>query len=322
MGKNREVSYTVVIKNDPDKAALHLIDLYWKFKEGEFTNKPTQLSKENNLTLHELFLIIKENSIVNLERNCGNCNKLNEVAVTSQSHFMGTLRNSPLCEECNTKQRLKWEETERKVIEIRRKNHELAQQKIERQGKFNWALNRYKETRFTDEQAKFMIHFMDTCPEKISLSFYSENYVVFYKFQLLDLIKIEENLAEKFVAIYYPVKLREILENHINRAHSESENQTYKSWSRLSFHLEKNKSYRNSNTPRFSGTIIFKEDIVIKKGTKCLYGVWDRDNDDAWLTLTPTSDIIVAKNKPIHKEPEHIANILNRFLDNPENRDY
>ncbi len=322
MGKTQEVSYTVIIKNDPDKDRLQLINQYWNFKESAFKNKPKQLSGKNNLTSHELFLIIKEYSFVNLECICPGCNKLTEVAISSQSHFLDSLRNSPLCEECKTKQKLKWEETKKKVIEIRQKNHELAQQKIERQGKFNWALNRYKETRFTDEQAKFMIHIIDTCPDKVSLSFYSEHFVILQKFKLLELIHIEENLAEKYVEIYYPEELREILENHINREHSESENQTYKTWSRLSFHLEKNKSYRNSNTPRFSGTIIFKEDIVIKKGTKCLYGVWDRDHDDAWLTLTPTSDIIVAKNKPIHKEPEHIANILNRFLVNPENRDY
>lgn len=322
MDNTQEINYSVTIKNNPDKETLYLINSYWSYKKGEFINKPKLLANEKNINLHDLILTIKEYSNVDLECNCGSCNETLKHEVTSQTQFISALKNSPLCKECIAKRKLKEEEENRKLIEIRRKEHELAEIKYRQHTAFNSAIERYKESKIHEDEARFMIQFINTCPNRISLSYYNENYLNFHKFKLLELIDIEENFADEYVVINYPEELKDLLVSEIKQELLGIKPTNTNTWSRLSFLLEKNKTYRNIHTPRFSGTLLIKEDVYLEKGTKCLYGVWDRDHDDAWLTLTPISDIIVAKNKPIHKEPEHIRDLLNRFLNNPENRDY
>ncbi|SDS99942.1 hypothetical protein SAMN05192545_2536 [Maribacter dokdonensis] len=322
MDNTQEINYSVVIKNNPGNETISLINSYWSYNKGEFINKPKLLANEKNISLYDLILTIKEYSHVDLECNCGSCNETLKQEVTSQTQFISILKNLSLCKECIAKRKLKEEEEKRKLIEIRRKEHELAEIKYRQQTAFNSAIERYKETRIHEDEARFMIHFINTCPNRISLSYYNENYLNFYKLKLLELIHIEENFADEYAVISYPEELKDLLVREINKNSLGTKPTIANTWSRLSFLLEKNKTYRNIHTPRFSGTLLIKEDVYLEKGTKCLYGVWDRDHNDAWLTLTPTSDIIVAKNTPIHKEPEHIRDLLNRFLDNPENRDY
>jgi len=104
------------------------------------------------------------------------------------------------------------------------------------------------------------------------------------------------------------------LKTYINNLKSESSKSKTKDWSRISFELIRNPNWKHQNTPLHSGTITFKQDIVIKAGTKCLYGVWARENKNLWLSVTPVSDIIVSTNKSVEYEPEPIRTILNRFL--------
>jgi hypothetical protein len=104
------------------------------------------------------------------------------------------------------------------------------------------------------------------------------------------------------------------LKTHISKLKKESSKSIPKDWSRISFKLIKNSNWRDKNTPLFSGTIEFKQDIVIKAGTKCVYGVWSREDENQWLSITPVSDIIIAKNKSVDYEPEPLRTILNRFL--------
>lgn len=102
------------------------------------------------------------------------------------------------------------------------------------------------------------------------------------------------------------------LKTYINKL--ESKKKETKDWSRISFELIRNPNWKHQNTPLHSGTITFKQDIVIKAGTKCLYGVWARENKNLWLSITPVSDIIISKNRSVDYEPEPIRTILNRFL--------
>jgi len=105
---------------------------------------------------------------------------------------------------------------------------------------------------------------------------------------------------------------------HIKTIKEESSKSIPKDWSRISFKLLRNKKKGDKNTPLFSGTVEFKQDIIIKAGTKCLYGIWSREDENQWLTITPVADIIVAKNKSVEYEAEPIRTILNRFLNNQE----
>lgn len=319
MDNTQEINYSIIIKNNPDKPTLQLLNTYWFFEKGIFPNKPKQLSTENKLRIHDIYVVIKEYSYVELQYKCRTCDMILEQEVYSQSNFLQILKDEPICELCEIREELKIEE---EINKLREQKEQEEKKKNELYSKLNAAVEHFEETQFNKEEARFMLHFIREGIKKISFLNHGENYEVFYKFNLLGLIHLQENIVEKYLIVSYSHKLEDLLMNWLNKETSENKTQDTSSWSRLSFLLENNRSYRNSNTPRFSGTISFKEDIIIKKHTKCLYGVWDRPHDDAWFTLTSTSDIIVANNKPIHKEPKHIRDILNRFLDNPENRDF
>ncbi|APA64257.1 hypothetical protein [Maribacter sp. 1_2014MBL_MicDiv] len=322
MDNTQEIKYSVIIRNNPDDETLNLLNRYWLFEKGHFLNKPKKLAAEKKIRIRELFDIIKEYSHSILTINCKNCINLVERNVNSQSSFAELVRNKPLCKACEAIRKKENDEANKRILEIWKQEQEQQEKNNQSILRFYEAIQRFEETRFDNNEARFILNFIKNHGNIVSWAYYIENYSIYNKFKLLGLLEIEENTIDKYVTITYPEQLEGLLSELLKTEASTNEPKDSNPWSRLSFHLEKNKSYRNSNTPRFSGTIIFKEDIVIKKGTKCLYGVWDRDHDDAWLTLTPTSDIIVAKNKPIHKEPEHIRDLLNRFLDNPENRDY
>jgi len=57
----------------------------------------------------------------------------------------------------------------------------------------------------------------------------------------------------------------------------------------LKFRLTKNPNPYSHDSPEYSGTFEFEEDILIKKGVEYAFAAWKRSNDDLLLTLIPSN---------------------------------
>jgi len=62
---------SIEIHNNPTNEQKDIITKYWAYENYDFVNKPTPLSKEYDLTMHELITLIKKHSICQL--NVGQC---------------------------------------------------------------------------------------------------------------------------------------------------------------------------------------------------------------------------------------------------------
>lgn len=323
MEENEGIVYEVHFINSPDDEQKAMLLEYWQFIDGRFIHKPTALAKTNNTSIYDFRKFVSEFSYFSFSRFCKNCGVEILEKATSHTNFSDLKRRNKSCESCYEDEQLEFKRQQEKW----RKKEKIKQEKRNFNDKLNTRLQQFVYLKLTDYEVNFMLNFIKVSSNKIGRSYYDKHSVTFYKLSKNNLIEIEENLDEEYVTVHYSQKLEEVLTEHLNTLPLQPQESTGTSrsskkkrtpWSRLSFLLEKNNSYRSPNTPRFSGTITFKEDIVIRKGTKCLYGVWDRDNDKAWLSLTPTSDIIVSENNNLDAEPEHIRDVMERFLNSKQ----
>jgi len=75
---------------------------------------------------------------------------------------------------------------------------------------------------------------------------------------------------------------------------SNSEDVTFnKETDELRFKLMKNPNPYSYDSPEYSGTLEFNQNVVLKPGIEYSFGAWKRQNDVLYLTIIPT------ENKPL-----------------------
>lgn len=173
--------------------------------------------------------------------------------------------------------------------------------------KFNLGENRFLLKILESESLK--IDF-----EKLNNPIFKQKKQLLNRFVELGLIHGNENPDGSTYKFMFSKRLEANVKGYIAKFSRILPQEVTRDWSRISFELFRNPRWMEKDTPLHSGTVTFKQDVLIKAGTKCLYGVWTRKNNNLWLSITPVSDIILSRNQRVDDEPEAIKTILNKFL--------
>ena len=88
--------------------------------------------------------------------------------------------------------------------------------------------------------------------------------------------------------------------------------------------FKKFKAQNHPDSPLYSGTVIFKESIVIEPDVEYIFGQWKRANNALYLTLTP---IEIMDKLPVQKRlsshPIRLQQAITDYLNNlGENLDF
>tara|TARA_R110001583_G_scaffold96627_2_gene241008 strand:- start:2279 stop:3217 length:939 start_codon:yes stop_codon:yes gene_type:complete len=308
MENKNEVTYSTIINGNPDEQTEKLIDQYWLFEDGSFKTRPGKLAKSYGISLYELLRIINEYSYIEITKKCSHCDTEITIEANSQSKFKQELLHESFCSSClaaKDQEDLVEDQTNIKYNEVIEQNKELI-------NKLDEAVELFESNQLSYAEIKFMLQFIEMCPERISISYYTKHAFDLQRFNLLNLIHVDVNMAEEYVSVFYSEKLQNALKNYLNNFSYKPSNSNF--WTRMSFKLIKNKYHKNNKSPLFLGSFIIEEDMFIRKGTKCFYRVWSNENNNGWMVLSPITDFVISENKSIEKEPEHIRNLIYRFL--------
>ncbi len=314
MEENYPNNYEIKFKDNIDERSLDIVKRYWSFDGAEFKERPGQISKDFGWTHNKLIPVLRENSAVLISSTCLHCEMSFATQVYSQNEFLSLLKDSFLCPSCDLLLQEKKEDF--RIKEAQRIKEQLNLQLENAVNKRLWEQFNLAENVLLlklIESNELKIDF-----EKLKKPRFKEEKELLERFTDQGLIFCFKKPNSSNYSFKFSNRLKHNIEKHISKLKKETSKKIPKDWSRISFKLLRNKTRKDKNTPLFSGTVEFKQDIVIKAGTKCLYGVWSREDENQWLTITPVSDIIVAKNKTIEYEAEPIRTILKRFLNNQD----
>lgn len=85
----------------------------------------------------------------------------------------------------------------------------------------------------------------------------------------------------------------------------------------LKFKLTINDVQNHPDSPKFSGIVKFKEKIVINPNVDYIFGMWQRANDNIYLTLTPQEDLDkLPTQKRLSNLPVTLQEGITNFLNN------
>lgn len=312
MEKIENKKFEIIIDSKLDNDTNDILSRYWKFDGTEFPERIGEIGKKYDRYYTQLLQVVKKSSKAIIADYCLDCGVELKIEVTSQTKFMETYRGENRCNDCK--------EIHEKYLTQKKGEDRLRYYK-NRILKFNKSVEERAWEKLSLEENRLLLRIIEAPNQNIDFGNFeylpnSEKLKLVDKFISLGLIDPGlEHDSEDNDFCFSPI-LPNSLKQYLKPFDSKSNEHYSKEWSRISFELKRNQGFRNSNTPLYNGTITFNQDVIIKAGTKCLYGVWARENDNTWLSVTPVSDIIVSQNNSIDNEPEPTRSILDRFLNN------
>ena len=91
--------------------------------------------------------------------------------------------------------------------------------------------------------------------------------------------------------------------------------QTNNESNELKFKLTINDNRYHPDSPLHAGTITFKERIVIEPGVEYIFGLWNRANENLYLTMTPLENLEkTATTKRLSSQPKSIQQVVGDYL--------
>ncbi len=274
----------IKISEDCPKNIKESILKYWKIENDAFLYKPKTIAKSLEIPTHKLSALIKESSECHFETPCDYCFEEIKHIVSSQTAFNYLTHQSEyVCQSCSDL----IEEKER--IEAEKEREERIKSLKNALKNKNWEhLNRYQFKIFND-----IIH-MDSFSSLLKQYRNTKNnlfWSAIFTLRDLDLIVlIYSSFGASVVDIQYLNELKELLPDYLIKNDNNEDVTFNKETNELRFKLTKNPNQYSYDSPEYSGTLEFKQNIVLKPGVEYSFGAWKRQNDVLYLTIIPTED--------------------------------
>ena len=131
-----------------------------------------------------------------------------------------------------------------------------------------------------------------------------------YEQNLINLIRNNDN---NFITYYqYLSKLKEFKEEiKVPKTNTPSSVKIDRESDELKFKLTINENQYHPDSPLHAGTVTFKKRIVIESGVEYIFGLWNRANDNLYLTMTPLENLEKQpKLKELASSPFHYVKEL------------
>lgn len=292
-----------------EKETLHF---HWKLNSQlDFINRAASTKKAYDLKDSEAVKILYNKSKLLFYLFCNSCNSYEKQSAKSQTEFLRLTTYPFKCNHCV--------------------NNERAIRKAEIQ-EFNRQQKLQKETAmllsYQNKEWETIPYFEKSVLHKaIQLSFEElkkhfttkKNSNVYWRtlyklndLHIIDLIKNDEGYID---AVFV---LEELKESFVfTKEEQKSKAQFNSETNELKLKLTINNEKFHPDSPLYAGTIIFKEQAVLKPNIEYIFGQWERANNNLYLTITPISEFEKRPTqKPISKLPKHIKQGVKEFLSN------
>lgn len=312
------------VTDDCPKDYVDAIKMYWQINNEKFTYLVRTVSDKFNLSQPELIKIIKQFSNVSLYRFCNGCGSYERHQAKNRSVFNYITKNleqqKVRCEYC-TKQKLEvgLEYKRNKNVEFDPLNNAIKNENwnnlsdFERQVLYNCLKMNFHQIKYHYGNILGRKHF-------IKLIIALENIAN------QNLIILNRNFANNYIFDYhYLDKLLEYRDHIYSEAKSQTTNKNSfnqgSDTNTIKMTLTFNTNQKHPYSPRYSGLINFEERIVINPNIEYIFGHWQRDNNNMYLTLTPLEEINKQPNQrsieslPISLQ-EGIADFLSKLGQN------
>lgn len=101
--RQNKMEYNIHITDDIDKITTSIIEKYWKYNNGEFSNTNLNLSKQFDINITFLIQIVKSYSYCEIIFDkCKKCNLVRKYSVKTRVNFEYVINNfSRICNNCN-----------------------------------------------------------------------------------------------------------------------------------------------------------------------------------------------------------------------------
>ena len=313
----------VKIAENCSEKEKEIIKFYWEFQGTDFVNTPTQVKNTFGISQREMRSITKHSKL-SYYKYCNSCNSYENLEATSISNFFETnpiklkrinISGAFKCNYCDSleleKQQLEKQEANRKFV-----------QKFEQAIEFkNWNnLNRFER--------EILCNCLEMKFSQLGKKYGDQNGQGFY----IKLIKALEKIAEEnllylvrdrrrnnYISDYqYLPRLAEFKDEikppqKVTPSYVETNNET----NELKFKLIVNKNQYHPDSPTHAGTVTFNQLIVIQPGVEYIFGLWNRANENLYLTMTPLENLEkTAQTKSISKQPISLQQGITDFLNN------
>lgn len=332
----RVANIRLEISNDIPEEHVELLKKYWAY-DGNFklVNQPTKLRNELGMSQMDMTDFVKQYSSLSFYLLCDQCNSMEYKELKSQNQF-GHLRSSIkkhgssyICEHC-VKQNYE------KQVKKDRMRRDLANNKpCEALEQYNIAIdNKVWESlsEFQNEVLKNALQLNDMVKLK---KLYFNKGMQCFKMLFKTLRELEEEklvflttneFDESRIENYQFLKRLGEKYDHVQKPNTTVDNsstvQINNQTKELKFKLTVNKNQAHPDSPAYAGTVIFKEKIVIEPGEEYVFGLWNRSNDDLYLSMVPLESIgklpiqkrLQSLPIPIRKGVEDFLNSIGKGL--------
>ena len=310
----------VFISENCSEHEREIINFYWDFKNGEFVNTPTNVKNTFGISQVKLGKIIREQSELSFFIYCKSCNSYENRIANTRSNYLDLIKVPRRisysfgfrCDYCIDQQR-------EIAINERKKAHEKLEHKFEQAIEYKSWNNL---TNFEREVLSSCIE-MNFGPLKkkycgpLGKESFIKLIIALEKIASQDLIQLIRNSRDNYITDYkYLTKLSEFKEEikppkKIKSSHVHTDVDT----NELKFKLTINENQYHPDSPLHAGTVTFKERIVIESGVEYIFGLWNRANENLYLTMTPLENLEKApQTKRISSQPKSIRQVMINYL--------
>jgi len=319
--KIANINFTIS-ENCPDEKKK-IIQLYWEFINNKFLNLPKLLKKRFAISQSELNKLNSTYADISLHIFCKKCISYEKHYASSQSNFKRMLSqenrySSFTCNHCQEearKQRYSKELKKQKEL-VEKKNKAIENKNWEKLSYFEIdVLKNSLEMRFREIKSYY--------GSKLGYSNFIQLIRALENIESLHLITLQRQYGNNYILNYnHHPRLSEykkkIIITAIEKKQSKKVTTVNEENNVLKLKLTINEFQNHPDSPKYAGSIIFKEKIVIEPGIEYIFGQWQRANNNMYLTLTPIEDIDKLpiqkriSNHPISLQ-EGITDLLNNL---------
>ena len=321
----KNISYKLDLIEGLSAENRDILRRYWNFNGTKFPESIGEISKNYDRHYTGLLRMVQESSRAIIQDHCAICQtELEPLAARSQTRFKKYFQKRNFCPPC---QKI---ENERLALEQKEEEQRYYEN---RDRCLDDAVSGRAWLRLTQEENLFLLRMIEAPYQNINYSEFahlypSDNSEVIDKVMYYGLIHEGSPYDMEDLGYHFSPRLPEELRTYLKDLENEPR-ETFPPFNgfeiasdkhicanpfQISIELKKCKPLPNRETLLNAGTVVIENDIVIKAGTTCVYGVSSLDNENMWLSLTPVFDIIDPQNASIDEQPELLKSILESAL--------
>lgn len=300
------------ISDDISQEHIEILRKYWEFDEDfKLVNQPTPMRKAIGMSQKELIDLVVAHSSMSFYLFCPDCNSMELQNPNSQTQFRGCvsiLKKSYYrfkCKHCQSllfkqqeQQKILQEEERKRELKEKLKEYHLAIDERAWQNLSAFENGVLKHAIQLNDIAELKKYYFGKGMQSYKMMFTALRILEAEKLVFLTMDNWNKNYIENYQYLPRLSAEYEFVQSNEQQNNTGSSVQMNNETKEIKFKLTVNKSQVHSDSPAHAGTVTFKEKIVIEPGEEYVFGLWNRSNEDLYLTMVPLENM---ENLPVQK---------------------